>query len=383
MSGRTVEFLSLLELAACHPVAGLQRRDGDVKVPHTFGAKVGFELVTLVTVVGELNGLIEADGDEQPDADGAHVNEELLPGKDGVFGRVDFHEERWASRIDWSGEGSIGQRFAIVDVMTKCVVVPLVGMALFTAAASGETWPSDAQVIRDVYGQVEAPGVVRWDASKEAKPSPYEGHSFAATGQEMAVEILLRGEVGGKLYVATSAVPKGGPVEYQCHACLAALGGAVYRRANGVWKLEASSPAAAFGGGWGGPPSGIEVRSCGPRTYCFVVENWFSGQGYSDSSLKIFGPVGSSVQSLLSVPVESDNDGAYDPKGVDGPDVWKRMAADIRFVADANGKSPFFDLEVIGVRRSCSKGRCKNSLRHELYRYRDGEYSAIELPTAP
>jgi hypothetical protein len=142
------------------------------------------------------------------------------------------------------------------NMTMRFVVVPF-GILFGTAvAASGQTWPSDAQVFRDVYGQVEADGTsVRWDASKESKPSPSQGHSFAENGQEMEVRILLRAEADGKLYVVTSAVPKV-PEEEKCHACGAALGGAVYGRANGVWKLEAESAAAIYAGGWGGPPVG-------------------------------------------------------------------------------------------------------------------------------
>jgi hypothetical protein len=174
----------------------------------------------------------------------------------------------------------------------RFVVVPLAVLLAFAATLRGQSWPSNAQVFRDVYGQVDAGGAsVRWDAAKESQPSPYDGRSFAETGQEMAVEVLLRGEVNGRLYVATSAVPKA-PVEYNCHACMAALGAVVYRRANGTWKLEASSPVAIYAGGWGGPPVGIELRRCGERTYCFVVEDWFTAQGYSESKLKVFGPIG-------------------------------------------------------------------------------------------
>jgi hypothetical protein len=185
------------------------------------------------------------------------------------------------------------------------------------------------------------------------------------------------------LYVATSAVPKGAPTEYRCHSCMAAVGGAVYSRTNGVWKLQASAPAAIYDGGWGDPPTGIELRICGPETYCFTVEDSFSGQGYSESTLKIFGPIGGSLQALLSVPFESDNAGAYDPKGVDGPDVWKRMSAGMRFLSDYNSKSPFFDLELIGVRRSCSKGHCTSSWKHQRYRYQKGRYAEINLGASP
>jgi hypothetical protein len=180
----------------------------------------------------------------------------------------------------------------------------------------------------------------------------------------MEVKILLRAEAGGKFYVATSAVPKVSE-QYKCHACVAALGGAVYDRANGAWKLEAANPAAIYGGGWGEPPVGLELRRCGERTYCFVVEDGFTGQGYTDVSLKIYGPVGASLRGLLAVPAESDD-----------PDGSTELSAAARFVPHAS-HSPFFDVEVMTVRQRCARGDCSSSHEHTLYRYRDGEYSEV------
>lgn len=253
-----------------------------------------------------------------------------------------------------------------------------------TIAAAGQSWPTDGQVFRDVYGQFDASRKsIQWDSTKESEPSPFEGHSFARTGEEMNVEILLRTEVDGRLYVATSAVPKDEPDGYECHSCVAAVGAAVYVISNNGWKLEASSPAAIYGGGWGHPPSGLDMRLCGPKTYCFVVEDEFSGQGYSDSSLKVFGPVGNSVRSLLSLAVGSDDAGAYDARGVDGPSVWKRMSASVRFLVNYSKPTQFFDVELIGVRRRCTRDRCVNTWRHLIYRYASGRYSPIKMADSP
>ena len=250
----------------------------------------------------------------------------------------------------------------------RFVAISLAVLFASAGAAWAQNWPSDAQVFRDVYGQVDAGGTsVRWDAAKESKPSPYEGHSFAENGQEMEVKILLRTEAGGKLYVATSAVPKVTEQE-KCHACVAALGGAVYGRANGVWKVEAVSPTAIYAGGWGEAPVGMELRRCGEQTYCFAVEDGFTGQGYTDVSLKVYGQVGRAVRDLLAVPVESDN-----------PDGSTEFSAAVRFVPHAS-RLPFFDVEVMGVRKRCARGDCSSSYEHRLYRYRDSGYSEISFP---
>jgi len=42
-----------------------------------------------MAVVEVFDGLLQADGDEQADADGAYVDEEVFPGVGGGVGRVD------------------------------------------------------------------------------------------------------------------------------------------------------------------------------------------------------------------------------------------------------------------------------------------------------
>jgi hypothetical protein len=46
----------------------------------------------LVTVMEELNGLLDGDGDEQANYDGGDVEEEVAPGVGGVVGRVDLEQ---------------------------------------------------------------------------------------------------------------------------------------------------------------------------------------------------------------------------------------------------------------------------------------------------
>src|SRR5262252_4983403 len=45
-------------------------------------------LLDLLMLMDELGDVLEAEGDEQTEANGGHVNEELLPGHDGVVGWV-------------------------------------------------------------------------------------------------------------------------------------------------------------------------------------------------------------------------------------------------------------------------------------------------------
>ncbi len=61
----------------------------DVEVVFGFDAQALLELMSLMAVVGCFNRLLQTDGDEQTDADGGDVDEEVLPGVGGFVGRVD------------------------------------------------------------------------------------------------------------------------------------------------------------------------------------------------------------------------------------------------------------------------------------------------------
>jgi hypothetical protein len=54
-----------------------------------FLMKVFLELMALVAMMDELDGLFKGDGNEQADDDGGDVNEEVSPGVCGFVGRVD------------------------------------------------------------------------------------------------------------------------------------------------------------------------------------------------------------------------------------------------------------------------------------------------------
>jgi hypothetical protein len=55
----------------------------------------------LITVVEELDRLLEADGDEEADADGGNVDEKIVPGACCVMGGVDVEHRglRWWMEI--------------------------------------------------------------------------------------------------------------------------------------------------------------------------------------------------------------------------------------------------------------------------------------------
>ena len=101
-------------LAIGFEVASILDEEGLV-VPDFF-AKIFSGLMQEVAMVNELDGLFEADGDEQADDDGGDVDEEVSPGGGGMVRRMDFEH---GGRFLWGlgdrgggfgGWGVFGQR---------------------------------------------------------------------------------------------------------------------------------------------------------------------------------------------------------------------------------------------------------------------------------
>ncbi len=71
------------------PARGVEVLVRPVAVEFVVDAEVFLELMALVAMVDELDGLLETDGDDEADDDGGDVDEEVFPGVGGFVGRVD------------------------------------------------------------------------------------------------------------------------------------------------------------------------------------------------------------------------------------------------------------------------------------------------------
>ena len=61
----------------------------DILVVPGLGAQIRFQLMALAAVAESFDGLLEADSEEEADGDGGDVDDEVLPGVDGLVRGVD------------------------------------------------------------------------------------------------------------------------------------------------------------------------------------------------------------------------------------------------------------------------------------------------------
>jgi hypothetical protein len=72
----------------------------EVEVALGFVAELGLQLDALVVMMDGLDGLLEADSDEEADTDGGDVNEEVAPGVGGGVGWVDVEHKKECMRVE-------------------------------------------------------------------------------------------------------------------------------------------------------------------------------------------------------------------------------------------------------------------------------------------
>lgn len=120
-------------------------------------------------------------------------------------------------------------------------------------------------------------------------------------------------ENGGQtLYVAMAGyamTPEGGRAD--CHACGGKLGLVVLRPRGDRLALVAKNSLSADVGSWGHVPSedAFRVVPLGKNNHGWLMAFAYTGQGYTEGSVTVFGLLGDKIVDLGAIPTHSDNAG--------------------------------------------------------------------------
>ena len=174
----------------------------------------------------------------------------------------------------------------------------------------------------------------------------------------VSVSVLLTAQVPEgdvtRIYLATSAKPARFPGEFDCHACIPAIGAAVYAWQGERWALEGANVAADYAGGWG-ESARVDLVTIGPKKHGLLLSSTDMGQGYVAAFKQLLAPLGKSFEEIWSLEDDDDDSGTIDPDDKTTSKPVCRASAALRFLADdetvngadANGKSNYYDIEVI------------------------------------
>tara|TARA_R110002020_G_scaffold150446_3_gene327182 strand:+ start:7179 stop:8069 length:891 start_codon:yes stop_codon:yes gene_type:complete len=181
--------------------------------------------------------------------------------------------------------------------------------------------PVRAQVLTTIPADAADDPKAFWSAVMEEFYGPYDKRAkcwIGAVGSEklcMRPHLLSTVAVDGEPmhFVAMAGYapgPDGGRAE--CHACTGKLGLVILRETGERLALVARNDLATDAGSWGTvpPEEFFRVVELGKGNHGWLMEFFYTGQGYTEGGVGIFGAVGDRILDLGFVSTHSDNDGA-------------------------------------------------------------------------
>jgi len=184
------------------------------------------------------------------------------------------------------------------------------------------------------------------------------------------------GEAGTqKLVVVTYAVPKKGG--FGCHACAPTIGMAVFTNDGMKWAIEASNKAVTESGGWGEPPTDIQLVEIGHNHHGVQIKDVGGGQGETTAALQILVPWNGTVNAALKR-IVADNDA-----GMCGPDSLPCYSNErtLAFVSSANSDYYGVELKLTGTDLPDSSGGPITAARAvsgvEILKFENGVYVQV------
>lgn len=272
--------------------------------------------------------------------------------------------------------------------------VPLLSCAFFFSALTllGQTPISTDEALKQLYHNYDpATKTAQWVCTKAPQAEPdrtcQDLDAKDVKDETVSVSILLAAQVpeggGTRFYLATSVKPGRNPEEFGCHACVPAIGAAVFIWDGEHWALESANSAASYSGGWGEPPE-VGLISIGPQKHGLILSSTNMAQGYVSSVKELLAPIGKSVEEIWSLDDENDNFSAINPDEKTNDPTPYRMSAGFRFLSDDDGAAvgngrDYYNIEVIsrGYDRENFAHPIKSENWTEIYTFENGKYRLL------
>jgi len=103
------------------------------------------------------------------------------------------------------------------------------------------------------------------------------------------------------------------------------------------WEIRASSLSFTENGSWGQAPEPRFIK-LGPEKYGFIMEPGYTGQGYTQQALFVYGVIGNGFVEMLKIPSYSDNEGT-------GANQGEIYTVKVNLYQIIDDKKDFFDLK--------------------------------------
>ncbi len=103
------------------------------------------------------------------------------------------------------------------------------------------------------------------------------------------------------------------------------------------WEIRASSLSFTENGSWGQAPEPRFIK-LGPEKYGFIMEPGYTGQGYTQQALFVYGVIGNGFVEMLKIPSYADNEGT-------GANKEELYTVKVNLYQIIDDKKDFYDLK--------------------------------------
>ncbi|MDP2120956.1 MAG: hypothetical protein U1A06_15730 [Hoeflea sp.] len=180
--------------------------------------------------------------------------------------------------------------------------------------------PARAQVLTSIPSAAAGDAKAFWSAVMEEFYGPYDKRAKCWTGAVDGERLCMRPHLlstvaidGESVHFVAMAGYAPGPdgSRADCHACGGKLGLAILKETGDRLALVARNDLAADAGSWGQvpPEEFFRVVELGKGNHGWLMEFFYTGQGYTEGGVGVFGAVGDKILDMGFISTHSDNAG--------------------------------------------------------------------------
>lgn len=138
------------------------------------------------------------------------------------------------------------------------------------------------------------------------------------------------------------------PFNDRCHACQIVIGGALFLKENGFWRLEALNRTIAMMGSWGRAPENMCLIRMGGGHHAVLIRDHYMSNGEHTESISIIAQIGGHLEEMVMIPKTAGHNHGLCTNDIEAnPKFWAcwSFTSKIEWI---KGNDPiFYDIRVI------------------------------------
>ncbi|MBI4852666.1 MAG: hypothetical protein HY819_12790 [Acidobacteria bacterium] len=152
-----------------------------------------------------------------------------------------------------------------------------------------------------------------------------------------------------------------------CHACGVIIGGILFSKINGEWKLDIDQRYITLDGEFGDIDFNYELAKIGNNRYGIIMFPLYSGLGIDNEKLFLITVVNNELRKVLEADKSGNNEGVGHGK------LW-RYDSKYKFIPQQRSEYYNFSLNTSGTMYSNNKSKIIKVNKNKIYSFKNGVY---------